>query len=156
MPNKGMAWDNGSKRGNPTRSKDVNDLIKKVKEIGDATAPGEKKRKRDTTGSGFTGLNSLPVTVPLTTAVANPDAVPVQDVLRRIVAQNSQFIELFGTLSETLKQFETNLRQNNQQILAEINALGTSVPPNSGASAPVGSSKKPPLRRKAKQRETSV
>jgi hypothetical protein len=162
MPNKGQVWDPETKRGNPTRSKDINNLIKKVKEIGEATEGEQKKRKRDTTDISATDpppppvpqltLPSAPstITVPLNTAVATHNAVPVQNVLRRLVAQNNQFIELFGTLSETMKQFQTNLRINNQQILAEINALGSVVPPNPEASVAVGSSTNPSQRKSAK------
>lgn len=142
MPNKGQVWDPETKRGNPTRSKDINNLIKKVKEVGDTAEGEQKKRKRDTISTETATLTIPPVpqltlpsaqstiTVPLTAAVDPHNAVPVQNVLRRLVAQNSQFIELFGTFSETMKQFQTNLRINNQQILAEINALGSVAPPS--------------------------
>lgn len=137
MPNKGLAWDPETKRGNPTRSKDVSNLIKKVKEVGDATEGDQKKRKRESTGAASSPLpvpqltlpTMLPntVTAPLSTAVEPTNAVPMQNILRRIVAQNSQFIELFGALSTTLTQFQSSLRVNNQQILAEINALGSAA-----------------------------
>lgn len=140
MPNKGQVWDPDTKRGNPTRSKDINNLIKKVKEIGDTAEGEQKKRKRESISTEATPLTIPPVpqltlpsaqstiTVPLDTTVPIHNAVPVQNILRRLVAQNTQFIELFGTFSETMKQFQTNLRINNQQILAEINALGSVAP----------------------------
>lgn len=146
MPNKGQVWDPETCRGNPTRSKDINNLIKKVKEIGDATEGEQKKRKRESTSTEATTLAMPPVpqltlpsaqsaiTVPIDTTVASHNAVPVQNVLRRMVAQNNQFIELFGTFSETMKQFQTNLRINNQQILAEINALGSVTPQQENSS----------------------
>ncbi len=139
MPNKGLAWDPETKRGNPTRSKDVSNLIKKVKEVGDATEGDQKKRKRVSTGAASSPLPSLAVpqltlptlpntvTAPLSTAIEPTNAAPMQNILRRIVAQNSQFIELFGALSTTLTQFQSSLRVNNQQILAEINALGSAA-----------------------------
>lgn len=163
MPNKSQVWDPETKRGNPTRSKDINNLIKKVKEIGEATEGEQKKRKRDTPDVSATDLTPPPVpqltlpsapstiTVPLNTAVSPHNAVPVQNVLRRLVAQNNQFIELFGTLNETLKQFQTNLRINNQQILAEIDALGSVAPPNLEASVAVDTSaNNSPQRKNAK------
>ena len=136
MPNKGLAWDPETKRGNPTRSKDVSNLIKKVKEVGDATEGDQKKRKRVSTGAASSPLPvpqltlpTLPntVTAPLSTAIEPTNAAPMQNILRRIVAQNSQFIELFGALSQTLTQFQSSLRVNNQQTLAEINALGSAT-----------------------------
>lgn len=139
MPNKGLAWDPETKRGNPTRSKDVSNLIKKVKEVGDATEGDQKKRKRVSTGAASSPLPSLAVpqltlptlpntvTAPLSTAIEPTNAAPMQNILRRIVAQNSQFIELFGALSTTFTQFQSSLRVNNQQILAEINALGSAA-----------------------------
>ncbi|KAK1746653.1 hypothetical protein QTG54_003260 [Skeletonema marinoi] len=168
MPNKGQVWDPETKRGNPTRSKDINNLIKKVKEIGDTVEGDQKKRKRDTPSTEPTTIAppvpqlTLPsaqsaITVPINTAVPTHNAVPVQNVLRRLVAQNSQFIELFGTFSETMKQFQTNLRINNQQILAEINALGSVAPPNLGASAAAASLTNPPQRKQgAKKSQTEL
>lgn len=169
MPSKGQVWDPETKRGNPTRSKDINNLIKKVKDIGETAEGDQKKRKRDTSSISATDLTSPPVpqltlpsassavTVPLNTAVATHNAVPVQNVLRRLVAQNTQFIELFGTLGETMKQCQTNLRINNQQILADINALGSVVPVNPETSVAVGSATSPPQRKSAKgQNEASV
>lgn len=156
MPNKGLAWDPETKRGNPTRSKDVSNLIKKVKEVGDATEGDQKKRKRESTGAASLPSLEVPqltiptmlpntVTAPLSTAVEPNNAAPMQNILRRIVAQNSQFIELFGALSTTLTQFQSSLRVNNQQILAEINALGS-------AAGSVDS----PQRRNAKKRQTDA
>ena len=152
MPNKGQVWDPDTKRGNPTRSKDINNLIKKVKEIGDTAEGEQKKRKRESISTGATPLTIPPVpqltlpgaqstiTAPLDATVAIHNAVPVQNILRRLVAQNNQFIELFGTFSETMKQFQTNLRINNQQILAEINALGSVAPQDAKAGDDLGTS----------------
>lgn len=142
MPNKSQGWDPETKRGNPTRSKDINNFIKRVKEASETAEVEAKKRKReeDPTSTPITVLPLQPatqltlpsahsaMTAPLHTAVATHNAVPVQNILRRMVAQNSQLIELFGTFSETMKQFQTNLRINNQQMLAEIDALGAVAP----------------------------
>ena len=143
MLEKGMVYDPESKRGNPTRSKVINNFIKKVKEIGEEAEGDErKKRKRDSTASiplTLPPLQSVPltlpsarsvITVPINTTTPTHNAVPVQNILRRMVAQNNQLIELFGTLTATMDQFNTNLRINNQQMLAEINALGSIAPPN--------------------------
>jgi hypothetical protein len=47
------------------------------------------------------------------------------------------------------------LRINNQQILAEINALGSVAPPNLGASAAAGSATNPPQRKQGAKKSQS-
>lgn len=156
MPNKGLAWDPETKRGNPTRSKDLSNLIKKVKEVGDATEGDQKKRKRESTGAASSATTAsfsspslevpqltIPTMFPNTVTAPLGTAPEPTNILRRIVAQNSQFIELFGALSQTLTQFQSSLRVNNQQILAEINALGSAAADS-------------PQRRNAKKRQTDA
>jgi len=134
MPSKEISWNPALKSGNPTRSKDLNDLIKKIREF-DAEIGGSKKRKTlvqnkptlpTTPAAAKMFRTSLPpsfapVAVPSVAVAPVPkDGVAMQRLLQTMHAQNASFIDLFGTLSRSLDQFKTTLSCNNMAIMNEI------------------------------------
>jgi hypothetical protein len=165
MPNKDLVWNAALESGNPTRSVEVNGLLKKVRDL-HIEAGGTKKRKTSTAAStenptsaphstvvGETPVAVKKVKASLPAVVAAPlsmrvaPAMPKEGltgmhaILLRMHAQNASFIDLFGTLSESLQTFTTTLQLNNLAIMTEIanlsptsmNALPDQVVASAGA-----------------------
>lgn len=148
MPKKEMSWDPLHKNGNPTRSHEVNSLVKKVKAFDEETGgsrkrrsssslnqsqrpkhPGDEgKKPRPSLPPGFAPMPSLP---PL--MVPSAEFAAMNSIMRRMHAQNASFIDLFGSLSSSLEMFKTTLQANNQAIMVEManlnNRMAGAPPP---------------------------
>lgn len=136
MPDKEHSWNPADRKGNPTRSNEVNNLIKKIRDF-DAEVGGAKKRKslmasssdQTTPTSSKMARASLPAgfapavmpQAPSTLSAEGSSAI--QSVLRQMQSQNASFMHLFGSLSQTLDNFQTTLRNNNEIIENELRNL---------------------------------
>lgn len=161
MPQKEVSWDPAGKMGNPTRSNQVNNLIKKIKDW-DETTGGVRKRKATAappartppnSGRPFThnpgakigGFAPLPANQqpPPAAPFLNPnsDRAAIQGILGRMHAQNASFVHFFNTMSATMIQFKSTIEQENNTIMSEINRINAlppmPPPPGPGARTPV-------------------
>jgi len=152
MPQKETSWDHATKAGNPTRSAPVNNLIGKVRMF-DFEVGGAKRRKTMQAAASRTSVPTLPSVsatdlaaamtrtpaggpggmMASTLSAARPGTMPADGVmhgilLRRMHAQNASFIDLFGTLSNTIEAFKTSLQANNHAIMNEISCLDRVAP----------------------------
>lgn len=161
MPNKDAVWNAMLESGNPTRSVEVNGLLKKVR-----IEAGRTKKRTSTAASTENPSSAPPSTLvvetpvavkklkaSLTAVVAAPPSMRIAPatpkegstgmhaILLRMHAQNASFIDLFGTLSNSLQSFMTTLQSNNLGIMTEIanlsptstNALSDQVVASVGA-----------------------
>ena len=155
MPKKDVSWDAVKQTGNPTRSDEVNGLIKRIRAIDTENGTIVKKRKASTTPVGerkkaaklplpAAGLSS-PALATGGSSSAGRATEGIQDILHRMQAQNASFIELFGSLSQSLESFKVQLQTSNQAFMAEIANLNQAtpaptiarvVPPAAAASTP--------------------
>jgi len=133
MPKKEISWDPAEKSGNPTRSHEVNNLIKKVRDF-DAEIGGAKKRKSlaaqkamlsTTPAAAKRARESLPfdfapVAAPQPLPMLSTGGAALQGILHRMHTQNESFIDLFGGLSSSLDVFKSTLQANNVAIMNEI------------------------------------
>jgi len=147
MPNKGRGWDSSKCAGNPTRSHQVNGLIKKVRTFDSdngtakkrkwlvGTTEDQKRAKSDlapTTGSlNEQFANTLPQ-LHLASLPGSSHSLPLsrdesignmQGILHRMHAQNLSFISMFGSLSTSLDQFKHTLTAHNAGIMSEVQRL---------------------------------
>ena len=154
MPKKETPWDPIHQTGNPTRSNEVTNLVKRIRKMdeefgtakkrksldvstnnnGEEATPSKlppplpianssnKKAKPSTLPAGFAG----PIYTSAPTPITQPSGQGMGAILQRMHAQNAQFIELFGTLSQSLESAKAQLLANNIAILSEI----AKVPPN--------------------------
>lgn len=122
-----------SRRGNPTRSKEVNALFRRVKALDGGEKSPMKGRARvvpfrsSLDATAATRSPATPATRTARAATATGSAVNngVQVLLEQMHTQNEQFIGLFGNLSRTLDQFKTTLTANNFRIMNEIHRLNS-------------------------------
>ena len=100
MPHK-ENWDDEKKCGNPTRSKLVKELLHRVVELGGTS----RKRKGGAAGDGAVGDDDGDGGVP-TVASDGP-----RGLLRRMHAQNGDFITILGTMGTALRTFSRSVEQ---------------------------------------------
>lgn len=139
MPSKELSWNEVYKSGNPTKCKEVNDAIKRVREF-DSEASGSAPKKRKSSGAKM-ARPVAPVATQRPPAVPpmSRDGLAMQGMLRTMHAQNASFIDLFGVLSRSLDQFKTTLQSNNNQInaiLANYSQMPTLFAPPSDITQP--------------------
>lgn len=134
MPHKDQKWDPVAKRGNPTRSKEVNAFINRIRDI-DIKTGGSKKRKSmmsmdasmeedSTSGAMGTPAKQLLAVTPVTKG-------GVHGVLQRMHAQNVQLINTFHTMNTAIDNMKKTLQANNQAITAEMATLPLTTPSTS-------------------------
>jgi len=118
MPNKNDSWNPVEQKGNPTKSQEVNEFMKKVK-AEEAPSSVSISAKKPTI-SGFE---------PKEKSSIEPEKV-LRGMLLRMHAQNTQFINMFNnvincleTLSDSLEQMKSSLKSNNIAIMNEISNL---------------------------------
>ena len=146
MPMKESSWSPSDSTGNPTRSNEVNNLIKRIREFDD----GGKKRK-----SGGSAQKPAPLSIPGSSAkkqrpALTPGYVPaagviqgreramMQSVLQQMHSQNESTLKLFNSLSQSLDRFKSELAQNNATIMNMINMSSSVSTPSQVAVSRVG------------------
>lgn len=170
MPEKDRLWDPESKKGNPTRSGEVHDLLQRVKDFDAKDSGGRKRWTLATAGAPTPLLPPAPASAKRARTAPPPgrasaawrpaadaarggppsrEGAALQRVLRTMHAQNAAFIDAFAILSRSLEAFQTTLQCNNLAILNEIANLdamampSSAVPPGSDAVG-AGGEKTPP------------
>jgi hypothetical protein len=140
MPQKDQKWDSISNRGNPTRSKEVNAFINKIKEI-DIKSGGSRKRKSlagDMEDDSTSGVTDTPANTSMKMKegqLAIPPCVKegVHGMLQRMHAQNVTLINSFNTMSNAIDNMKRTLQTNNLAIIAEIAKLPSTTENSSAA-----------------------
>eukprot|EP00584_Thalassiosira_punctigera_P018498 CAMPEP_0172554986 /NCGR_PEP_ID=MMETSP1067-20121228/57433_1 /TAXON_ID=265564 ORGANISM="Thalassiosira punctigera, Strain Tpunct2005C2" /NCGR_SAMPLE_ID=MMETSP1067 /ASSEMBLY_ACC=CAM_ASM_000444 /LENGTH=579 /DNA_ID=CAMNT_0013343477 /DNA_START=33 /DNA_END=1772 /DNA_ORIENTATION=+ len=141
MPSKELSWDEDSNSGNPTRSQEVNDIIKRVREFDTEIGYSKsQKRMRSPAASAHPAAKMARTSLPPNFAPATPvgpmvNQVPMQKLLRTMHQQNASFIDLFSTLSRSLDQFKTTLQTNNAQISTILATLTPAAASNQAAAS---------------------
>ncbi len=138
MAHKDQKWDPFLNRGNPTRSKEVNAFINKIKEI-DIKSGGSRKRKSlagDVEDDSTSGVTDTPAKKKKAgqLAVSTVAKEGVHDMLQRMHTQNITLINSFNTMSNAIDDMKRKLQTNNLEIMAEIAKLPTSTANSSAPS----------------------
>lgn len=135
MPKKDISWDPAEKSGNPTRSNELNNLIKKIRDF--ETEIGGAKKRKSLAAQKMMLSNTAPVltkkareSLPFDFApVAVPQPLPgvstggMQGILRRMHSQNESLLDLFVGMSSSIDIFTSTLQANNVAIMNEIHTM---------------------------------
>jgi hypothetical protein len=119
MPHNDMDWNDEAMVGNPVKSAQVKLFMNKVKRAGAAATSGVKVKAKDLILPPETG-----------------DESEVNTLLRKMHAQNAQFINIFQTMDSSIKTMNRSIQQmrsiletNNIEIKDEIMSSTPSLPP---------------------------
>ena len=138
MPQRENPWDIVTKQGNPTRSKSINNFVRKIRELEGGEGSSKKRKKSLTPNQSMKAPRVEQPTAAVANNVggANPNAV-ISSILQKIQLQNSITIDFFGTVGTTIDRFRSALLENNQSITAEIQRLNQSLQQAGNTPAPM-------------------
>ncbi|KAL7430332.1 hypothetical protein ACHAXM_002140 [Skeletonema potamos] len=141
MPQRETVYDETTKKGNPTRAKEVNNYIRRIRDLEGDEGSSKKRKKSVSPVKGLKSPSKLPdsstakkarvVAQPTVHTVATnvgpmPNAI-ISSILQKMQLQNSLTIDFVTTLGTCIDHFRSTLQENNQSILTEIQRLNNSL-----------------------------